>query len=95
LANQQYTITNPSLTWTYTAFITTNPTLCTLTYTLTNSPSGTAYDSTVFTFSPASSSILIYSTDNTKVGTYTLKVTASDGATSNLKSFTFTVTVLN
>ena len=70
-----FTITNAALSTTLPAF-TTSVTGCVVTYTLTNSD-GTALNANLFTFTPATSLLVISSTDNTLVGTYSLKLTGT------------------
>ena len=51
-----------------------HPTCSLFTYVLTKSD-GTAIDSTIFTFTPATSNLRASSTDPLKVGIYNLKIT--------------------
>lgn len=53
---------------------TVNDTICTVTYSLTNSDD-TAYDTSVITFYPSNKTLKAYSTNYGKAGTYHLKIT--------------------
>lgn len=53
---------------------------------------GTAFDSSVFTFSSTTLAVTVYTTDITKIGTYTLMITATlDNVLSTTKTFTVTI----
>lgn len=63
----------------------------TATYTMTNSD-GTALDSSVFTFSGTTMAMSVYTTDITKIGTYTLMLIGTlDNVISTSKTFTVTI----
>lgn len=68
-----YTISQTSLSTTFTAFTCANP-LCIINYQLIQS-SGTALPPTLMTFNPSTRTLIIYNpSDNTLVSTYTLKL---------------------
>lgn len=91
-----YVVKDNSLTNSFTAFTPSNVAL-TIIYWLENSD-GTAYDSSIFTFADGTSatSMTIYTTDNAKVGTYSMKIKAKFTTNTNVVvDSTFTVTILN
>ena len=60
-------------------------------YTLTKTD-GTSYDTAIFTFDPATPSIVVSTTSNTQIGTYVLKLLATLGPWGSVSSL-ITVTI--
>ena len=94
---QSYTISGAAVSYVIPAFsssCSTCFTLCPVVYALALSD-GSAFDSTLITFAAATRTVSIYSTDNAKSGSYTLKVTGyfTGMASSSYASATFTLTV--